>query len=134
MGGGRGGRGGPGVLVLNAGMADWLTQKRQINSLRRNLERRERPIYLSRNEEGKLILSANRLEAHGQQPGCRTGKGLGELAAGEAPNLQELEEEIENGNLIQKHERQSSTHFRLRTSPVVKASRMDSRLPCWNSF
>lgn len=48
-----GGRGGPGVLVLNAGMADWLTQKRQINSLRRNLERRERPIYLSRNEEGE---------------------------------------------------------------------------------
>lgn len=28
--------GGAGVLVLNAGMADWLDQKRQINSLRRN--------------------------------------------------------------------------------------------------
>lgn len=46
----------------------------------------------------------------GRWGGQAAGKGLGELALGEAPNLQEPEKEIENSNLIQKHGQPSSTH------------------------
>lgn len=62
----------------------------------------------------------------------RGGEGLGEPAAGEAPNLQELEEEIENGNLIQKHKQQAVLNTLLFKSMLCGQSRLSSHQPCWN--